>query len=512
MISSKYVSSSLISVWLLIAASSAGAQTASPANESPAALGAQLAGLQSSLLQTQAKLARELRKIQQLQAQIQHLTAQRQPPAPRGSRPVGPHSQAAAAPAHAQVRRQSAHISRSDWLILRQEVKDLEQDKAESNLLHPLVISGIVLFNGFADYGNVDSIDVPTQVLPGPASNRLGAGLRQSIVSLSGFGPRFLGARTRAHIAMDFFGGLPAGYGATGSGLLRLRLARLRLSWTDTAITAGLDTPFFSPNAPTSYMSLAEPAFATAGNLWQWTPGVRIARQFKAGDAGWKIQAGILDPTEFGSSFTSYRSPTSGENSGQPAYAVRFSFQPDRKRSHPGALGISGVYEPRQFSNGTSLPAWALGTDWLWKLASRLQISGQSFWGRGLTAFDGLPQLNAPIQSYSAAVYARADAALAGLPMFGGWLQLRYRPSERQQFNLAAGYGGYESGRLRAFSLFNPVLSSLSARNQLLLFNYVYQPWSDIVISPEIRIMRDYPRKGAPGWGGQSGVALGFLF
>ena len=100
----------------------------------------------------------------------------------------------------------------------------------------------------------------------------MGASVRQSIVGLTGIGPTVFGARTSADVQMDFFGGTPNSYGATSAGLAEVRLARLRLDWKDTSVVAGLDYPFFSPNLPTSYMSVVVPGFASAGNLWNWTP------------------------------------------------------------------------------------------------------------------------------------------------------------------------------------------------------------------------------------------------
>ena len=50
----------------------------------------------------------------------------------------------------------------------------------------------------------------------------------------------------------------PYGFGA---GIMGLRVARVQFDWRNASITGGLETPFFSPNSPTSYLSLAVPAF-----------------------------------------------------------------------------------------------------------------------------------------------------------------------------------------------------------------------------------------------------------
>ena len=80
---------------------------------------------------------------------------------------------------------------------------------------------------------------------------------------------------------MDFFGGLENTYYGVASGIARLRIARLRLDWKNTSIVGGLDTPLFSPLSPTSYLTVAEPALSAAGNMWTWTPQLRVEHRFE---------------------------------------------------------------------------------------------------------------------------------------------------------------------------------------------------------------------------------------
>ena len=53
---------------------------------------------------------------------------------------------------------------------------------------------------------------------------------------------------------------------------MRLRTATMRMDWENTAVVAGQDGLFFSPNSPTSFATLAQPALTNAGNLWSWVP------------------------------------------------------------------------------------------------------------------------------------------------------------------------------------------------------------------------------------------------
>src|SRR5438132_1217899 len=191
-----------------------------------------------------------------------------------------------------------ARITEEDWQIVNARLEEFQQDKVESSSKYRLKLSGIGLFNAFGQTGHVDNLDVPAAAFPRPpgtASGSLGASLRQSIVGLTGVGPDLYGARMSGDVQMDFFGGLPSGYGAATSGVMRLRTARIRFDWENTSVVVGLDAPFFSPNTPTSYMSLAVPGFASAGNLWTWAPTIRVEQRWATPVSQFKIEAGVLD-------------------------------------------------------------------------------------------------------------------------------------------------------------------------------------------------------------------------
>src|SRR6202007_1230725 len=165
--------------------------------------------------------------------------------------------------------------------------------------------------------GRVDNIDVPTTAVPktpGFSSGAVGASVRQSIIGLTAYGPDLGGAKTSADLQLDFFGGIPNSYLGGGSGLAEIRLARTRFDWTNTSVVAGLDYLFFSSSVPSSYMSVAVPAFAEAGNLWTWTPTIRAEQRFNGRLSPFKVEAGFLDSTSYAtSSSNSYQriaSPT----------------------------------------------------------------------------------------------------------------------------------------------------------------------------------------------------------
>src|SRR6202790_1319541 len=132
-----------------------------------------------------------------------------------------------------------------------------------------------------------------------------------------------------------------------------MQTASLRLDWKNTSVIAGQDSLFISPLSPTSFASLATPAFAFAGNLWGWTPQLRVERPFFLSDQQpVTLQAGVLDNLYWEPPSKSfYRSAQAGELSGQPAYAFRTSWARP-VREHPLSFGIAGYYGRQNWTWG----------------------------------------------------------------------------------------------------------------------------------------------------------------
>ena len=288
---------------LLLSGSVARAQSA-PASSTPDVrpeLAGKIEQLTKSLEQTQVELAQSRTEIQQLRVTLQEVLDRMNNLATGPAAVSAPEAASSAAlPQTPTGETRPAQISQDDWDILNARVDEQRQTKVESASRYRLKLSGIALFNAFAGFGQVDNADVPSIAVPkfaGYSDGNVGASVRQSIIGLTGIGPTVFGARTSADVQMDFFGGLPSGYGATSSGVAEVRLARIRFDWKDTSVVAGLDYPFFSPNLPTTYMSVVVPGFASAGNLWTWTPTVRVEQRFDGVFSPFKVEAGFLDPS-----------------------------------------------------------------------------------------------------------------------------------------------------------------------------------------------------------------------
>ncbi|MGC1579909.1 MAG: hypothetical protein WA766_00410 [Candidatus Acidiferrales bacterium] len=483
--------------------------SAPPQTVNQADLDTKLRALTDSLEQTRVELTESRAEIRELRGMLEQVLKK------EGGGPVATAPSAAPQPAQAAttaVEERPAQIAQDDWEIVKARLAELQQDKIESASRYRIKLSGLVLLNLSGVSGQVDNTDVPSVATPPPvgaSSGSFGASLRQTIVGVSGLGPEVFGANTSANLQMDFFGGLPAGYGSETSGLMRLRVARIRFDWTNTSVAGGLDVPFFSPNTPTTYLTVAEPAFAAAGNLWTWAPTVRVEHRFDTSFSEIKVQAGFIDAPIYSDEGSGERTPSPGESSRQPTYAIRISAN-GRDENQPKSFGVSAIFSPQTYPGNTRVSGWGAVGDWKFPIVQRLELSGQIFAGRGIDGFGGVPTISASAEYYDFGV--PVTATLEQITMFGGWTQLKYKFSSRSEFNVAAGMGGRDSSEMRQLGNVNSEVSYLSPRNQMFLANYIFRPRSNLLLSPEFRRLRTYPVTGAPANANQFGLSAGYLF
>ena len=396
--------------------------------------------------------------------------------------------------------------------MLAAQVEEQNQTKVESGSRYKVKLSGLVLMNTYTNRGTVDNTDLPGLALrrpPGQTNGDFGATLRQTLLGLDVTGPKLAGARTAADVQVDFFGGFPSYQYAVTSGLVRLRVARASLDWGNTKLVVGQDAPFFSPLSPTSYASVGEPAFSWAGNLWVWTPQIRVEHRWSRSEtSGFTLQAGILDPlTEYFLDTQFDRTPTQGESSRQPALATRLAWN-GKWFAQPVTIGVGGYYERQAWGFDRHVDAWATTADWDLPLGRWLALSGEFFRGRALGGLGG------GVWNSIVATGDPDDAGIriAGLGTVGGWSQLKIKPTSKLEFNVAAGTDNPLASDLRIFP--NPTGSNFPpfARNQSLFANSIYRPRSNLILALEYRRLRTYSLNDAKSSADHVNLAVGVAF
>jgi hypothetical protein len=403
-----------------------------------------------------------------------------------------------------------ASLEESSQLV-NSKVDDQYQTKVESASKYRVRLSGLVLLNLFNSHGATDNQDFPSFVNgPSTGTGGFGATLRQSEIGLEVFGPTLVGAKTSASLQADFAGGFPGTWNGVNSGIFRLRTASMRMDWRNTSIVVGQDNSFFSPLSPTSFASLAVPALNYAGNLWSWTPQVRVEHRFElSADQSIMIQGGVLDNLtgEFpGGANPSFRAPGPGELSRQPAYATRTAWT-HTLFGQPLSFGAAGYYGRQNWSFSQYVDGWAGMADWEIPIAPRVAFTGEFYRGKAIggigggisqsVVYDGDPSVN-------------PAARVHGLDAIGGWSQLKFKATNTLELNAAVGLDNPTASEVRA-SVRAGGLSQL-VQNRGALVNFVFRPRSSLLFSAEYGHLRSFQLDDGTNSADQFSLIMGILF
>ena len=527
MVHDRFVSARAISILLLGlawtgTASSARGQAAddrdrqdsqNSVNDSLHDLQTEVSELKSLLVQMREEVAQARAETTELRRELQ---ASREPAnGPGAFAENRPGTSAMSQPQAGEQQTIAQHLAKleEDQQLLAAKVDDQYQTKVESASKYRIRFSGIVLLNLFATRGAVDNQDFPAlavapgALVPGAA---VGGSLRQSQFGFEAFGPEIAGARTTADIQFDFGGGFPNAPNGVTFGIVRLRTGTIRFDWNHTSIIAGQDALFISPLAPTSLASLAEPAFAYSGNLWSWTPQIRVEHRIDISDSSrLLLQGGLLDSLSGEAPISEYRRrPQIGQTTRHPAYAARVAWTHD-VLGRPLTFGWGGYYARQDWGFSRKVDAWAGTADWDFPLTSKFDLSGEFYRGRAVGglggAIGGSIVVSGPIGDPTTVVQ--------GLDSIGGWSQLKFRATSKVEFNGAFGQDNPYADEIRDSSggqqnYFNSWL----ARNRTSLFNVVYHPRSDVLMSLEYRHLRTFTTIAEPSSSNHIDMSLGVLF
>jgi len=434
------------------------------------------------------------------------------PPAKEIVTQSGPTS--SVAPSQSQTSEDRIAKLEEDQQVMEGKINDQYQTKVESGSKYRLRLSGIFLLNLFENRGTVDNLDFPELALsqqsqaPNASAGAFGGTLRQSQIRLQAFGPDILGARTSADVNLDFAGGFPDAPNGSWMGLLRMRTAVVRLDWTNTSIVAGQDRLFFAPLAPTSLATLATPALSYSGNLWGWTPQLRVERRVVLSESSsLSFQGGILDsltgdipPDQF------ERYPSWGEQSGQPAYAARVSWT-HRMFGQDFTVGAGGYYGRQDWGFSRNVDGWAGTVDLTLPLGKRFEFTGEFYRGRAVGGIGGAIGQSVLING----PFDVPATTFRGLDSMGGWAQLKFKVKSNFEIN---GAFGSDNPFANEFRLYNSNIRYPGSytRNLSPLVNFIYQIRSDILFSTEYRYLNSSVLDSGSNSANQINLSLGYIF
>jgi len=395
--------------------------------------------------------------------------------------------------------------------LLSAKVSDQYQTKVESGSKYRVRLSGVMLLNVFGNRGSVDNQDLPSLARPRDprdSGGDFGATVRQTQLGLEVFGPSLGGARSSAAIQFDFFGGFPQTPEGVTAGLVRMRTATARLDWPRASIVVGQDAPFFSPLSPTSLASVGLPAFSYAGNLWTWTPQMRVERRLQfSEDSGIILQGGILDPLTGELPYRDYlRTPQAGERSRQPAYATRIAWT-HGPADRALVVGVGGYYSRQDWGYDHHVDGWAGTADWQVPMNRWVALSGEFYRGRSLGGLGGGIGTSVTYRGLPLGPATTVE----GLNSTGGWGQLKITPTEKWEFNGAFGLDN-PFGEDLQYSTGGYTYGSLTTRNRATLVNFIYRPRSNLLFSLEYRRLRTFLSDGTSDTADHVNLGIGVLF
>lgn len=475
-------------------------------------LQAMIEEMRAENVQSRAEMRRLREDLQATRALLEQPTAVRRadaspPPGPvnEGSRPAPTSETSARLEERVQKLEESASLIGS-------KIDEQYQTKVETASKYRARLHGIVLMNAFRNVGGSDNLDFPDYALPLPgfvSRATAGATMRQSEIGLEIFGPNVAAAKTSADVQFDFAGGFPATGNGVNFGIVRLQTASLRFDWEHTSVVVGQDSLFISPLSPTSFASLATPTFAFAGNLWGWTPQLRVEHRFSVSDQQTiTMQAGVLDNLDWEFNSTSYsfeRAPQAGEMSGQPAYGFRTAWSRGVQH-HPLSFGVAGYYGRQNWAWGRFADAWAGMADWQVPIAPRLQLSGEFYRGRGIGGLGGAIGTSVVFGG------SLPFSPLRGLNTAGGWAQLKFQLTPKLEINGVVSQDDAFTSDIRGFATDQNNGGLILGRNRGALSNLVFRPRSDLVLSAELRRLRTYPVYSSSSSTNQVNLSIGILF
>ena len=281
----------------------------------------------------------------------------------------------------------------------------------------------------------------------------------------------------------------------------------MKLDSDRTSIVAGQDVPFFSPRSPASLASSAYPALSYSGNIWTWTPQVQVERRFTLSENDrFSVQGGVLEPFTAELPLEYNRTSTAGERSGLPAFATRLGWARTNGDREAGA-GIGAYYSRQNWGFNRTVDAWVATADWDFPLQKSISLSGEFYRGRSIAGLGG--------GATGSVVFVGSPTVptskVIPLNNIGGWSQLKYKPLERLEFNVAYGEDQPFRPKVRGY-LSSQVAYGSTARNASGFANVIYTARSNLLFSLEYRRLWTTPFYSPKNTAGYISLSSGIAF
>ncbi len=362
--------------------------------------------------------------------------------------------------------------------VAEQRVADLSQEKVEASERFPISLTGMVLFNAFLNGKNAAVDEDPTYASSTSGLRTNGATIAQTVLGFRYQSPQALwGAAVNGSVFFDFYGG-------SGTSLdheARLRTAAIQLDWANTSVMVGQDKPLIAPRDPYSLAQVGVSPFTAAGNLWLWSPQVRLEQRFKFGDAsGLRAQIGLY---EMGGTYTQVATAAtypvgSPESNSGPAVEGRFEFWHNFGERTRIELA-PGFHTAQTTQEGVSVPSRLFSFDWFANPWEKLEFTGAFYDGENIAGLGAI----------SPSYYILTPGLFRPVESIGGWAQLAWLATPKLTFHLIAGQHNNQASE---------VPDAMIYKNQGYAANLIYRLAPNVLLSLEgMQLRTSYLGRGA---------------
>lgn len=364
-------------------------------------------------------------------------------------------------------------------------LSEQDQIKVEGSQRAPLRLTGMVLFDAYANGRHGGTPDYPGIAAVNPGAINSGASLRGSIFGLAFDSPKaVLGGQIHGLFLLDLFGGTTNQASSSLNLFLspRLRTASVEAQWGTRAILVGQDKVIFSPREPTSLAAHVFAPLQAAGNLYGWRPQVRFEQRIGLGaNQDLRLQIGAVETfedwsvviqPEFASTLELRRPALEGH--------FQFSHRFDQVRRFEIA---SGFHVSTTHVANTSIPSTVFSVDGFIKPVRWLELAGFAFIGQNVGTMTGRMLSSGftilkPSPGEIQAIAIRQD---------GGWAQASFLATPRLSFNVQFGLEVPNEG---------DVLATAIVRNATYVANMYYRVAPNVITGFEFSQVRTLYKAG----------------
>ena len=370
--------------------------------------------------------------------------------------------------------------------LQERRIEEQSQSKVEASQKLPIRLTGMALFNAFADSKQSGGTDYPVVAAPtGPGHD--GASIRQSILGLEYRGPKTLwGGTVHGSVYMDFFSGTPP-----LNQTMRLRTGSIEVDWATRSVMAGIEKPIFNPREPSSLAQVGVSPLTGAGNLWLWLPQVRVEQDLAfATQTGVRAQLGAVQTREVGAYAGSMQ--TGNVEAVRPGLEGRFEFYhkfDDERRVEVAP----GFHVSTTHVSAFSVPSQVVSFDWFVNPLRWFEFTGAYYHGQNVALLGaGYRQGFGLYPTEVEAVHSQ-----------GGWGQLTFHLLPRLDLHLLSGQQDDRNSDLVAGNI---------GKNLFLGGNLYFRIAPNVILSPEISQVRTRYLGQGTRLNNHYDLALGYLF